>query len=67
MNSKASLTGFASGDDLYAPLPMTRATLRSLADTAILEVNNTNEQVINNRDTIDRLHLLVLISISTAY
>ena len=67
MNSKASITGLASGDDLYALLPMTRATLRSLADTAILEVNNTNEQVINNRDTIDRLHLLVLISISTAY
>jgi hypothetical protein len=62
--SVASLTGFARGDDLYAPLPMTRAILRSLADMAILEVNTTNAQDMKNRDTIDSLHLLISISIS---
>jgi hypothetical protein len=62
--SLASLTGFERGDDLYAPLPITRAVLDSLPDIAMLEVNNTNAQDIKNRDTIASLLLLISISIS---
>jgi len=62
--SLASLTGFERGDDLYAPLPITRAILDSLPDIAMLEVNNTNAQDIKNRDAITNFLLLVSISIS---